>query len=104
MEEITLKVKLLAFNRDIDQYVTYVFENLEATSFDNKYLMCVRFPNWNQSEIALHDVGYLNVRYVQEGISKWYDGEKMNTYRYTNMIFLKFIKEPEKLNQDFIVD
>ena len=104
MEEITLKVKLLAFNRDIDQYVTYVFENLEATNLDNKYLMCVRFPNWNQSEIALYDVGYLNVRYVQEGISKWYDGEKMNTYRYTNMIFLKFIKEPEKLNQDFIVD
>mgnify|MGYP003319285134 CR=1 FL=1 len=97
MEELTLKVKLLAFSRDIDQYTTYVFENLESTSPDDKYLMCVKFPNWNQSEIALHDIGYLNVRYVREGISKWYDGEKMNTYKYTNVIFLKFIKEPEKL-------
>lgn len=104
MEELTLKVKLLAFNRDIDQYTTYVFENLESTSPDDKYLMCVKFPNWNQSEIELHDIGYLNVRYVREGISKWYDGEKMNTYKYTNVIFLKFIKEPEKLNQDLVVD
>lgn len=104
MEELTLKVKLLAFNIDIDQYTTYVFENLESTSLDNKYIMCVKFPNWNQSKIELHDIGYLNVRYVQEGISKWYDGEKMNTYKYTNVIFLKFIKEPEKLNQEFVID
>ena len=66
--------------------------------------MCVQFPNWNQSEIKKGDIGYVNVRYVREGISQWYDGEKMNTYKYTNLVFLKFIKEQEQVGNDFLVD
>jgi hypothetical protein len=66
--------------------------------------MCVQFPNWNQSEIKINDIGYVNVRYVKEGISQWYDGEKMNVYKYTNVVFLKFIEEPKNVNIDFIVD
>jgi hypothetical protein len=66
--------------------------------------MCVQFPNWNQSEINIGDIGYVNVKYVKEGISQWYDGEKMNVYKYTNMVFLKFVKEPEKVNGEFLID
>ena len=52
----------------------------------------------------IHAKGYVYVRYVKEGISKWYDGEKMNAYKNTNVVFLKFVKEPEKLNQEFVID
>jgi hypothetical protein len=104
VEEITLYVKLNAKSIDIGGYITYVFENLNHKAYDTQYVMCVQFPNWNQSEIEIGDIGYVNVRYVEEGISKWYDGEKMNVYKYTNVVFLKFVKEPEQINKDFLVD
>ena len=104
MEEVALYVKLKAKYIDIGGYITYVFENLNYKSYDQQYVMCVQFPNWNQSEINIDDVGYVNVRYVKEGVSQWYDGEKMNVYKYTNVVFLKFIKEPEKVNKEFLID
>ena len=104
MEEITLKVKLVAKASDIGGYITYVFENFDFKTYEQKYIMCVQFPNWNQSEIFIGDIGYANFRYVKEGISQWYDGEKMQVYKYTNVIFLKFVKEPEKIDQEFLVD
>ena len=49
MEEIkTYYVKLNAKYSDIGDYTTYVFENLDSSDYNNKYLMCVQFPNWNQ--------------------------------------------------------
>ena len=104
MEELTLRVCLREKNIDMGNYITYVFENLNPQDYDSQYLMCVQFPNWNQSEIKKGDIGYVNVRYVKEGISQWYDGEKMNTYKYTNLVFLKFIKEQEQVGNDFLVD
>ena len=104
MEEITLRVELKAKFTDIDHYITYVFENLESQDYDHKYLMCVQFPNWNQSIINIGDIGFVNVKYVKEGVSQWYDGEKMNVYKYTNVVFLKFVKEPEKVNNEFLID
>ena len=92
MEEITLHVKLVAKAIDIGDYITYVFENLEPKSYENQYIMCVQFPNWNQPIININDQGFVNVRYVKEGVSQWYDGEKMNVYKYTNVVFLKFVK------------
>lgn len=104
MEEITIHGKLVAKFIDIGNYITYVFENLEFQHPDDKYIMCVQFPNWDQFEINIGDSGYINVRYVKEGISQWYDGSKMNTYKYTNVIFLKFIKEPKTLDNNYIID
>ena len=105
MEEITLHVQLKAKYVDIGSYITYVFENLNYNDdLDSQYIMCVQFPNWNQDHIEVGDIGYVNVRYVKEGISQWYDGEKMNVYKYTNIIFLKFIKEQEPIDKAFLVD
>ena len=104
MEELTLYVKLNAKAIDIGGYITYVFENLNYKNYESQYVMCVQFPNWNQSSIEIGDIGYVNVKYVKEGISQWYDGEKMNVYKYTNLVFLKFIKEPEKVNKEFLID
>ena len=104
MEEVTLKVKLSAKTIDVDGYISYVFENLEAEDYYHKYVMCVQFPNWNQPTINVGDIGYVSVKYVKEGVSQWYDGEKMNVYRYTNIVFLKFIKESEKIDTEFLID
>ena len=104
MEEITLHAKLKAMYQDIGGYITYVFENLDFKDYEYQYIMCVQFPNWNQDPIEIGDIGYVNVRYVKEGISQWYDGEKMNVYKYTNVIFLKFIKEQEPVDKTFLVD
>ena len=104
MEEITFHVKLLTKTIELGGYITYVFKNLNPISWEYENIMCVQFPNWEQSEININDVGYVNVRYVKEGISQWYDGEKMNVYKYTNVIFLKFVHEPNKVNNDFLVD
>lgn len=104
MEEIALYVQLKAKDIDVGGYTTYVFENINQTDYENQYIMCVQFPNWNQSEIQVGDIGYVNVRYVKEGISQWYDGEKMNVYKYTNVVFLKFVKEPEKVNKEILID
>lgn len=104
MEEITYRVQLIAKSIDIEGYITYVFHNLHSQTLDDKYIMCVQFPNWNQSTINIGEIGYVNVRYVKEGVSQWYDGKKMHVYRYTNIVFLKFIKEPNKVNKEFLID
>lgn len=104
MEEITYHVILRSITYDLGGYVIYVFENLHFTSFEYQFIMCVQFPNWNQFELSIGDIGYVNVRYVKEGVSQWYDGEKLNVYKNTNVVFLKFVKEPEKVNNNFLVD
>ena len=105
MTEVTYKVKFLAENLDCMGYHSYVFENLDYTSWDNHYIMCVRFPNWEQAQFNIGDVGYLNVRYVEAGIDKWYDGEDFTFYRYTNVIFMKFILEkPMVITSEVILD
>lgn len=90
-QEVTYKVKLVAESSDGMGYINYVFENLEFQDYDYKYLMCVRFPNWNQSRIEIGDLGFVTVKYVREGIDKWFDGTDFVTYKYTNIIFLKFV-------------
>lgn len=104
MEEMTLHVTLKAKNIELGGYVVYVFENLNVRDWDFEFIMCVQFPNWNQDPINIGDTGYVNVKYVKEGVSQWYDGEKLNVYKNTNVVFLKFIKEPEKVNTEFLID
>lgn len=105
MEEIrTFYVKLNAISHDLNGYVYYVFENLDCQDHELKYLMCTRFPNWDQADFTINDRGYVNLKYVQEGVSQWYDGEKLNVYKNTHVIFLKFVKEPEKVSNNFVVD
>lgn len=92
-QEITYHARLITSSCDGMGYTTYVFENLEYRDYDYKYIMCVRFPNWNQNPFKNDDVGFLTVRYVRAGIDKWFDGEEFIPYKYTNIVFLKFIEE-----------
>ena len=79
-------------------YTNYVFEDLEFTDYDYKYIMCVRFPNWNQTSFDYGDIGYVTVRYIREGIDTWYDGKEFIPYKYTNLVFLKFIHEKPEIS------
>lgn len=97
IQEVTYHVKLVAKSSDGLGYINYVFENLEFKDYDFKYIMCVRFPNWEQAAFDINDIGFVTVRYVREGIDKWYNGESFEVYKYTNIIFLKFIHEKSKV-------
>ena len=106
-KEITLHVKFVAECTDGMGYTNYVFEDLEYQDNDYKYVMCVRFPNWNQATFKLDDEGYVTVRYVREGIDKWYDKDtkEFQVYNNDNIIFLKFIPEkPEVKPTEIILD
>lgn len=104
MQEITYRAKFLAKDTDIMGYSSYVFENLDFTEPSNKYIMCVRFPNWNQAPFTFGDVGFLTVRYVEEGKDEWYNGKDFTKYRYTNLIFMKFILEKSGDTKEYILD
>lgn len=105
MEQITIHAKLIAKNIDCMGYINYVFEDLEYKDSDYKYIMCVQFPNWEQAIISIDDIGYLNIRYVKAGVDTWYDGNKLVPYKYTNIIFLKFIEEKPKIDiGEIIID
>lgn len=102
IKEITIHAKFITYSIDNLGYINYVFEDLEFTNPDYKYIMCVRFPNWDQKSFNIEDEGYLTVRYVREGIDKWFDGKNFNTYKYTNIIFLKFITKELKTNTYYL--
>lgn len=80
-------------------YITYVFENIEATTIFDKYLMCVRFPNWNCPHLKKGDIGFVKYKPVVAGVDKWYD-DITNTfipYKFTDIHFINFVfdKPPE---------
>lgn len=102
-QEVTFHVKLLAKHTNNLGYTNYVFEDLEFQDQDYKYFMCVRFPNWESPQVDIDSIGYVSVKYVKEGVDKWFDGDEFVTYKYTNIIFLKFIPEPNKATLDAII-
>lgn len=103
METLTFRGKLVASQADGMGYTNYVFEDLEFKNYDYKYIMCVRFPNWNQSAFNLNEEGFITIRYVKEGVDKWFDGTNFNTYKYTNIIFMKFIPIKEQITPSEII-
>lgn len=105
MTEVTIHAKLVAKDMDCMGYISYVFENLEYKDEEFKYIMCVRFPNWNCPDIHLEDKGYVIVRYVEAGKDTWYDGNNVVPYKYTNVVFMKFIEDKPEINiTDIVID
>lgn len=102
---ITYKAKLVALDVDCLGYTNYVFENLNNTSIDDQFVMCVRFPNWEQKAFNIEEEGFVTFRFVEEGIDQWYDGKGLNKYKHTNFIFLKFIPlKPKVETTEIILD
>lgn len=87
--------QLLAQSQDWEGYNTLVFLNLDKVSYQFKYIMCVKFPNWNSDSIKIGDEGYLHYEDRKAGIDEWYDGTKMVKYNYDSVQFIKFVPKPK---------
>lgn len=98
IEDDVILAKLVAYNTDTLDYTTYVFENVERKYNESKYLMCVRFPNWNCKYLEIGDIGYLHYRRITAGKDKWFDGQNMIPYLYDNIQFLTFVDKPKEDN------
>ena len=90
----TINAQLKSYSRDINGYINYVFKNL-----DNKeYIMCVRFPNWDNLPFAINDVGKLTYKEIKAG-SEWSEG---NRYRNTFIQFIRFTLKTEDEYEEII--
>lgn len=90
-----IKAKLLV--KSEGQYSKYIFEDLNRKIEDElKYIYCVKPPNWKYYEdLNINDIGYLEVNYVEAGVTEYYDNisKEFNKYNYNNCYFINFIKE-----------
>jgi len=101
---MTVLAQLVASSEDNLGYITYVFKCLEDdVASISRYIMCIRYPNWNHKYIILKEIGYLTVEEIRAGIDTWYDGNKMIPYRYNTVQFLKFISKPEETSHEYIM-
>lgn len=85
-------------------YETYVFKCLDKdVEVLTRYIMCIRYPNWNHRELELDEIGYLNFLEVRAGIDKWFDGTEMIPYRYNAIQFLKFVEKPREKSHEYVM-
>lgn len=102
---MTIKSQLIAKECDLLGYITYVFKCLECNiPFGHNYIMCTRCPNWETRDIDIGEKGYLEYKEVIAG-EKWYDSKNNEyvPYKYTNIYFIKFVKEEDNLKKDIII-
>lgn len=101
---ITTHAVLKAKRTDLYDYTTYVFKSLEEDApFGRRYIMCTRFPNWQEPEIDIDEVGYLSFKEVIAGVDEWFDGQSFHPYNYSNLIFVKFVREPKKEDEELLL-
>lgn len=87
-------------------YTTLVFKNLNDAPFGHTYIMTVVYPNWQSRIPKINEIGYLEYRECIAGQDKWYDKEtnQFIPYNYTNLVFIKFVKEnKDNSNKDIII-
>lgn len=97
MDRIT-EAKLLAVREGV--YTLYVFKD----SINNTFIMCTRLPNWQIPDVTIGDEGFLQYQTVKAG-EEYFDvttGEK-NTFKYTNVYFINFVKKSEDINKETII-
>jgi len=103
---LTIKCQFIASDSDMMGYSTYVFKVLEDNlTFGHNYLMVTRLPNWEHRQLELNEIGYLTYNEVEGGKDKWYCPEtgEFIPYKYTNIYFIKFVKEKDNSNKDIIL-
>lgn len=102
---MTVHAQLVAVERDIMDYTTYVFKNLDKAPFGHNYIMCTRWPNWQCGPVELNDVGYLTYNEVVAGRDSWFDKEtgKEVPYNYSNLVFIKFVPDKPDTSKEIIL-
>lgn len=100
---MTILAQLVASNTDNCGYITYVFKYLDNSSEDSRYIMCVRYPNWDHRMLKIGEKGFLSFLEIKAGEDKWFNGKEMIPYNYSTVQFLKFINMPESLDNKYIM-
>ena len=100
---MTVLAQLVASETDSLGYITYVFKRLDESTEYTKYVMCVRYPNWNHRKINLGEKGFLSFADVRAGIDTWFDGKDMIPYNYDAIQFIKFIDIPQTLDNTYVM-
>lgn len=101
---VVIRAKLLVWEEDVGGYITYIFENLDSDCWDNKYVMCVRYPNWESNYPEVNDIGFLQCTYIIAGES-YYNRltDKEDVYQFTHIRFDKFLSLKDKKDNTIIL-
>lgn len=97
----TFHGKLVAIRDDF--YTLYVFQNLdEPNNSLMRYITVTKPPNWSGRLPEDGDVGFVECEYVDAG-DEYYkrDSGNKETYKYTQCYFLNFIKDKDKIDNNF---
>lgn len=93
---MTFFSELVASHLDSFGYITYVFKNLEEdVAAISRYVMCIRYPNWNHKQINIGEKGYLEFEEIRAGIDSWFNGNTMIPYKYSAIQFIRFISKQD---------
>ena len=104
MTTVTYHVEVIGSYNQGYGYIWHVFKNLEPLDPDIQYIACVEFPNWIKDTFNPGDKGYLTVKYVEQGIDKWFDGKDLISYNYDNVIFHVFKHEQPTVTEEIVLD
>lgn len=99
-EDFCFHVVLVAQSIDWMGYITYIFKNLDECDIYTTYFMCTRFPNWDHRHIENGEAGYVSLRYVRANTTEWYDNDGVHKYKYSNVVFIRFVNEMSELIED----
>jgi len=86
-------------------YKTLVFKNLDKAPFGNNYCMVTVCPNWQSIIPEINDIGFLTYSSVIGGEDNYYDrlSDSFIKYNYTNIYFIKFVKEEDNSKKDILL-
>ena len=104
MTTVTYHVEVIGSYNQGFGYVWHIFKNLEPINPDTMYIACIEFPNWTKDSFITGDKGYLTVKYVEQGVDKWFDGKNLIPYNYDNIIFLVFKHEQHMITEEIMLD
>ena len=68
-------------------------------------MMVTRVPNWDHKPIELNEKGYMTCKEIIAGKDTWYNTvtEEFIPYKYTNIYFIKFVKEGDSSSKDILI-
>lgn len=97
MDVFTIKAKLVLVQESVNGYINYIFKNQESTSWTNRYIYTVRYPNWEWGFPDVGEIGFLVYSQILAG-SKYFNTKtlKEDTYMYDHLRFDKFLRLTEK--------
>ena len=104
MTIVTYHVEVIGSYNQGYGYIWHVFKNLEPLDPDIQYIACVEFPNWIKDTFNPGDKGYLTVKYVEQGVDKWFDRKDLIPYNCDNIIFLVFKHEQRMVTEEIMLD